>query len=194
MQRQRFDSAFDRFCDATVVEAQAYTQEPTLARPRKVPKKLNDGAPGHHHISEKQPFRQQYYEVLDVEKLIIDSSNGAMIVPCAAFKDMYTADLNIDNLLVQLSILPDVVRTANKDHQLGIRKVTSISTVCEIFNPCRFPKTMLCDVDQLHIYLTNISYCREDIFNPKTSEILPAVNNDSEALESLGPPPHLSAY
>ena len=115
LQRQRCDSAFDRFYDATVVEAQAYTQEPTLPRPRKVPKKLNDGAPGHHHVSEKDHFRQQYYEVLDVvmsemkrrfdqptltilheiEKLIIDSSNGAMIEPSATFKDMYAADLNI---------------------------------------------------------------------------------------------------
>ena len=58
----------------------------------------------------------------------------------------YAADLDIDRL-VQLAMLPDV-GTANRDHKLGIRKVTSINTVCELFNTCtRFSKTMHCDVD-----------------------------------------------
>ena len=55
---------------------------------------------------------------------------------------------------VQLSMLPDV-RMANEEHHLGICKVTSVNTVCEIFNICKFPKTMLCEVHRLlRIYLT----------------------------------------
>ena len=147
----------------------------------------------------KRRFDQPTLTILrEIEKLIIDSSNGAMIEPSATFKDMYAADLNIDNLLVQLSMLPDVVRTANKDHQLGIRKVTSINTVCEIFNTCSFPKTMLCDVDQLlHIYLTIplTSATAERTFSTlrRLKSYLRSTMTQKHLNSSLGPPPHLSS-
>ena len=148
-----------------VEEAKAYTQEPTLPRMRKIPKRINDGDPNHQHPSAKALFRQQYYEVFDVllselnrrfdqptfsvlqtiERLIVDSCNGnAMELPSTStVQSMYAADLKMDSFRVQLSMLPDVVRTANTEYQMGICKVTSISTVCEIFNTCKFPKTML---------------------------------------------------
>lgn len=57
--------------------------------------------------------------------------------------------------MVQLSMLPDVVTTANKEHHMGIKRVTSVRTVCDLFNTCSFAKTMLGEVDRLlHIYLT----------------------------------------
>lgn len=57
--------------------------------------------------------------------------------------------------MTQLSMLPDVVTTANKQEHMGIKRVTSVNTVCEVFNTCKFPKTMLAEVDHLlHIYLT----------------------------------------
>ena len=172
LQRQRSDSSFD---DSVVEEAETYTHEPTLPRQRKVPKKFNNGAPDHHHSSVKAHFRQQYFEVLDlmiseikrrfdqptftilhtIEKLLIDSCNGATLELSSIFKSVYAADVKVDNLLVQLSMLPDVVRTANEQYHLGIRKVTSVNTVCDIFNICKFPKTMLCEVHRLlRIYLT----------------------------------------
>ena len=64
LERQRSDAAFDRFYDSVVEEAKAYTQEPTLPRMRKIPKRINDGDPNHQHPSAKALFRQQYYEVL----------------------------------------------------------------------------------------------------------------------------------
>ena len=60
---------------------------------------------------------------------------------------MYATDINIENLLAQLPMMPDVVRTANKDNQMGILKITSVNTVCEIFNAFKFPKTMFSEVD-----------------------------------------------
>lgn len=125
--------------------------------------------------SAKALFRQQYYEVFDlllselkrrfdqptfsvlqsIERIIIGSCNGIAVELPSAVQSMYAADLKMDNLRVQLSMLPDIVRTANTQNQMGIRKVTSISTVCEIFNTCKFPKTMLCEVNRLlQIYLT----------------------------------------
>lgn len=68
---------------------------------------------------------------------------------------MYKGDLNFERLTLQLSMLPDLLRTANEKQNMGIKKVTSISTVCEVFNTCTFAKTMLNDVDRLlRIYLT----------------------------------------
>ena len=35
---------------------------------------------------------------------------------------------------MQLPMMPDVVRTANKDYKMGIQKIASVNTVCEIFS------------------------------------------------------------
>ena len=51
---------------------------------------------------------------------------------------------------MQLPMMPDVVRTANKDYKMGIQKIASVNTVCEFF-----PKTVFSEVDKLlQIYLT----------------------------------------
>ena len=57
------------------------------------------------------------------------------------FKSKYAADLDIDWLVVQLPMLPDVVRTANTDQKLEIRKVPSVNTMCKIFGV--FPFVLL---------------------------------------------------
>ena len=60
-----------------------------------------------------------------------------------------------NNLKVQLLMLPDLLHNASKEHQLGIKKVTSITTLCQVFNSCNYGKTMLNEVHQLvRIYLT----------------------------------------
>lgn len=52
-------------------------------------------------------------------------------------------------------MLPDVISTVNKDANMGIHHVTSVSTVCQVFNVGKFPKSMLKEVDTLlHLYLT----------------------------------------
>ena len=52
-------------------------------------------------------------------------------------------------------MLSDLIKTANKEHQMGIKKVTSINTVYEVFNNCTFAKTMLSEVHKvIQIYLT----------------------------------------
>ena len=62
-------------------------------------------------------------------------------------------DLDLDRLAVQLHMLPDLLGTANVEHKLGIRKVTSVGT--QIFNASPHSKQMLQQVDRLlRIYLT----------------------------------------
>ena len=85
-------------------------------------------------------FDQQTFMILgDIEKLIMDSRNGTKVELSPTLENMYATDLKLDSLKCQLSMLLDLVRTANKDHQMAIRKVTSINTVCELFNNCKFP-------------------------------------------------------
>ncbi len=173
--RQRSDSAFHGFYQSVVSEASDYTQDPTLPRQKRIPKRVDDGASSHTYSLPEEYYRQQFYEVLDVltqemtrrfdqptftllremEKLVIDSCNGITVTPSSNFKELYASDMKMDNLMIQLSMLPDVVTTANKEHHLGIKRVTTVNTVCELFNTCRFPKTMLAEVDHLlHMYLT----------------------------------------
>ena len=52
-------------------------------------------------------------------------------------------------------MLPDVLKVANEQYKMGIKKITLVSTLCEVFNSCDFAKLMLSNVDQLlRIYLT----------------------------------------
>ena len=91
----------------------------------------------------------------DIEKLVVGSCNGENVNLSSLSKGMYAVDIIIDNFIVYVLMLPDMVRTGNTNHQLGISRVTSMNTVCEIFNTCGFPKIMLCEVDHLlRIYLT----------------------------------------
>ena len=52
-------------------------------------------------------------------------------------------------------MLQDLVVTANEDFGMGLKKVTSVNTVCEVFNKCSFARKMMSEVDRLlSLYLT----------------------------------------
>ena len=60
----------------------------------------------------------------------------------------------MNKLKIQLSLLLDVLKTSNEGHKMGIKKVTMVKIVCEMFNVCEFSKTMLSEVDKvLKLYL-----------------------------------------
>ena len=72
-----------------------------------------------------------------------------------SYRDYILRNINFDNLKVQLQMLPDLLHTANEQCHLGIKKVTSISTICEILNSGHHGKVMLSEVHRLlRIYLT----------------------------------------
>ena len=90
----------------------------------------------------------QYFEVLDIltgemarfdqatfsllsemEQTLVDYCNGIGVTPSSSFKEMYGNDLKMDTLMIQLSVLPDVVTTANEEHHMGIKQVTAVRTV-----------------------------------------------------------------
>ena len=178
LEQHRTVSAFNLFFDRVVEKAkQEGLQEPSLPRQRKIPRRFDDGSPNHIYSSTTEYFRCQYFEVLDVlreqlvsrfdqptlsilkdiESLLVSSCNGSDTTntPSTKLKTLYASKLNMDLLTVQLSMLPSVIAAGNSEHQLGIKEVTSVSTICDVFNTCRFPKTMLTEVNKLlHIYYT----------------------------------------
>ena len=132
LQRQGFDSAFDKFYKTTFKDSEGLTQEPALPRRRKIPERFENGAPGSEaHPSAKEYFRHHYITFLDmmicelkrrfdqpsfsilrdIETLILSSCNGVGKEPSCTFREMYGKDLNMDKLVIQLAMLPDVVRT-----------------------------------------------------------------------------------
>ena len=49
-----------------VLEARKLTGEPMLPRQRRIPRKVDDGAPNHLFESPEDFFRKQYFKVLDL--------------------------------------------------------------------------------------------------------------------------------
>ena len=169
LERQRSDSAFNLFYE-TVVRAESITNEPTLPRQRQIPHRINDGCPNYQFSSPKDYFRQQYFETLDLLRSeimrrfnqptfdIMSEMENMLVHSCNQidenkdyknFEEMYKDDIDINKLKIQLSLLPDVLKTSNEEHKMGIKKVTKVKTICEMFNVCKFPKTMLSEVDKV---------------------------------------------
>ena len=97
LQRQGFDSAFDKFYKTTFKDSEVLTEASALPRRRKIPERFENGAPGSEaHPSAKEYFRHHYITFLDmmicelkrrfdqpsfsilrdIETLILSSCNG----------------------------------------------------------------------------------------------------------------------
>lgn len=166
LKRQRMESSFEYFYCTVVEESKDLTMPPILPRQKRIPARIDDGAPNHHFSTPKEHFRKQYYEVHDLltnelerryeqesfqifretEDLLIKSCNGTVIQLSQKFQRLYSEDINFDTLKIQLQMLPDIVHTANEQCHLGIKKVTSINTICEVFNSGHHTKAMLSEV------------------------------------------------
>ena len=84
-----------------------------------------------------------------MECLIVRSCNGEHVKPSEDFCSMYGKDLQIDCLISQLGMLPDLLQTVNDQQHYEIKRVTSIGTVVDIMNVNNFSKTFLSEVDCL---------------------------------------------
>ena len=153
LKKQRSDELVTAFYHGTVKETKDLTQPPTLPRQRRVPRRFDDGAPNNNFATPQEYYRKQYFDVLDlyfllstelerrfdqnalktlqeIEKVLLESCNGENVQFSEDFIKMYTTDLKVDHLAVQLAMLPDLLKTANKLHQMGIKRITSINTIC----------------------------------------------------------------
>ena len=175
LQRLQSQATYETFYKAVVANAKDLTDEPTLPRNKKVPRRIDDGAQNHCYASPSDYFRQQYFEVIDtligeltrrfsqpsfsileeMESVLVDSCNGKSIKTSDNFEKFCEGDIDCNRLAFQLAMLPDVLKAANEQCKFGIKKVTSVSTLCQLFNSCDFAKSMLSNVDRLlRIYLT----------------------------------------
>ena len=104
-------------------------------------------------------------------------SCSGTIQPSEKLKRLYSEDINFDNLKLQLQMLPNLVHTVNEQCHLGIKKVTLISTICEVFNSDHHTKVMLSKVHQLlRLLLLKEPFQLSDVL--RTTFIQQCVRND----------------
>ena len=147
--------------------------KPTLPRYRKCPRQLDDGEPNHHFEDPKTFFQQQYVEAIDfvygdlkyrfqqergmpmeaaLQNILLMAANGNDDISeeCEQHLQLYSMDINIEHLLVQLKILRDLKRVYNENNpSTPIKEITSLHTLCEIFNNLSFSKKFLSEVYKL---------------------------------------------
>ena len=125
------------------------------------------------HITPRDYYRQQYFEVLDIllseiqqrlnqtslsilsemEDIVISASNGTLKQPSDKIMEIYSSVINFDKLVNQLSMLQDFVRVSTASQE--IKKITKVSTICEVMNSSNLGKSMFTEVHKLlTIYLT----------------------------------------
>uniref|UniRef100_H3AMU6 DUF4371 domain-containing protein n=1 Tax=Latimeria chalumnae TaxID=7897 RepID=H3AMU6_LATCH len=120
--------------------------------------------------SPKEYYRQQYFEILelvrenvdshcgsekygivqDIETLLLEACNGKISNSevMKSVQDMHSSDLDIEQLKIQLKMLPNFI-TASK---VNIKKITSIRTLCD---KNQMTQSMFIDVLKLLLlYLT----------------------------------------
>ena len=114
-------------------------------------------------------YRQQYFEVLEIitgelsrrfnqdklgvikklELMLLSAANGEFKGIPETVKDLYKGDFDFGALKRQLPMLQDTVRSAK------IKRVTSVKTICDIFNNQMVCKQLFSKVHKvLCLYLT----------------------------------------
>lgn len=147
LQRQRDETVFFRFFESVSKESATLTDQPTLPRRKNNP-----------FQSPSEYFRQQYFEIFDVlmeklddhfcqktlmvlhdiESFLIDGISGKMARPSKEINEVYSTEISFERLQAQVSMLPDLIRTENEKLEIPIKRVTSISMICELFNSNTF--------------------------------------------------------
>ena len=122
------------------------------------------------HITPRDYYKQQYFEVLDIllseiqqrlnqtslnilseiEDILISACNGTLKQASEKIVEIYSSIIDFDKLVNQLSMLQDFVRACQ-----DVRKITKVSTICEVMNSSDLGKSMFTEVHKLlTIYLT----------------------------------------
>ena len=170
MERQRSDAAYDSFYSYVLAKSESLTDQPTLPRQRRLPKRIDSGSTAHQFDNPKVYFKKQYFEVLDVitaelkrrfqqdrgmpiaallEKTLLDAAKGSFSVYPNELQ-LYHNDVDNDRLIVQLKMLPDLVRTYNEQNPATrIKEVTKLSTLCQIMNDVCSSKSLFSEISTL---------------------------------------------
>ena len=174
MNSLRNESKFNNFYEEVLEKSSSLTAEPKLPRNRKVPRRLDEGASPHQYQVPKDRYRHAYYEVMElaageverrfnqsdlhiirkIEKLLIDACNGAKYTKFDDVMSFLKDDVDSERFKVNLSMLPDLIKTAFKDC-CRVKKVTSLRTIADAMEQSAIYKDMLSEVDKvLKIFFT----------------------------------------
>lgn len=172
-QRIRSESNFNRLYDESIDLASNHSiNQPILPRYRRRPSRYESGSEQHNYEMPKDYHRHQYFEACDllyaelndrfqnqlcspiiaIERTLIKAANGEEFQSYIEqlMKSYYKDDVKLSDLRRHLLVLPDVV----KKQLPQVKKVTSISTICEAMESQSF-KELLPTVHQLlRLYLT----------------------------------------
>lgn len=168
----RNEAKFDLFYDTICHVCRNLTEEPSLPRHRKVPKRLDDGAPTHWYHNPKERYRHAYFQTLElaaaeverrfdqadmntikeIELLLVKAGNGETIDSISpAIQSYLCRDIEQDRLQNQLSLVCNMIKTGG----MKIKKVTDVRTIAEAMNKSTIYKGMLGEADKLlKLYFT----------------------------------------
>ena len=155
LQSLRKTAKFDHFHDQVVEQSSNFTltEQPKLPQSQKLPKKLDEGACPHRYLIPKDKYRHVYFEVLELadgeierwfnqsdlqlikelELLLIKAGNGEKVEPISESVWKYLEnDVDPDHLMVQLSMIPILIKTAFSDNVTI--KVTNVMTIADAMN------------------------------------------------------------
>ena len=161
----RIESKFDRFYDDILEQSSGLTEEPSLPRYRKMPRRLDDGEQPHCYQGPKERYRHIYFEVLELaygeierrfkqpdfhiiqnlESLLIKVANRETVQPEESLLNYLEKDIDRDRFIVQLSMVADMIKNALQ--QTPIKKVTNLRTIAEGMNQSEIYKKMLGEID-----------------------------------------------
>ena len=138
----------------------------------KRPHRVDDGQVSHRFENPQAYFHEQYFETIDLireeiqhrfqqtrgmpiaaflETFLLDSTNGAL-GDVSADKtreklELYSRDVDITRLMIQIQMLPDVLKTYNeKNPVVAVKKVTNLRTLCDIMNEISSAKSLFSEV------------------------------------------------
>ncbi len=169
----RKEARFDIFYVQATTESSTLTEEPKLPRYRKLPRRLDQGECPARYCVPKDRYRHLYFEALELaageverrfdqsdlelvkefEVLLLNAANqGDAQEISQAVLEYLGHEVDQLRLKVQLSMLPDMIKTAFAG---AITKVTNIRTIADGMNQNEIYKGMLSEVDKvLKIYFT----------------------------------------
>ena len=79
--------------------------------------------------------------------------SAQVVIPDNIYK-MYSKDVNFERAVIQLQMLPDVVKAYKQLQGLTRLEVTSVRTIGDVLNGVPMPKDMFSEIDKL-LHLTS---------------------------------------
>ena len=82
---------------------------------------------------ERRFMQTNFLLVRNIEALLLDSANGKPTTLSDNSLSLYTNDIDMEKLKLQLKLLPDAVKTVTLDG-IPIHQVTRVQTLCDVLN------------------------------------------------------------